>query len=260
EVAALGHLDRIDLADQVGDGDVRRGELLAVAAVARDPHDLGAVALLGHALAAGLADGRQRVVVDLAAGQGGHRLVEEADQHARHARLGLAALAEEDQVLAAEDGVLDLRDDGVVVADDAGQERLAAPQARDEVVAQLLLDRLALPAAGLELPDGSRTRHQRSGRHYGARAQGCQPLSGARIADVCPAARERTSRPGAPGPPRRARSGGWRRPAGSAAACGGDPGGHRGARRRATSRSRAPGPARRGTATSSRRSRGSAWG
>ena len=34
EVAALGDLDRVHLADQVGDGDVWRGELLAVALVA----------------------------------------------------------------------------------------------------------------------------------------------------------------------------------------------------------------------------------
>ena len=162
EIASLGHLDRIDLADEVGDGDVGRGQLLAVAAVAGDPHDRGGVALVGGALAARLADGRQRIVVDLAAGQGGQRLVEQADQHAGHPRLGLAPLAEEDQVLTAEDGVLDLGDDRVVVADDAGQECLAAPQARDEIVTQLLLDRLALPAAVSELPDGPCTGHERS--------------------------------------------------------------------------------------------------
>ena len=37
EVAALGHPDRVDLADQVGDGGVRRGQLLAVAVAAMDP-------------------------------------------------------------------------------------------------------------------------------------------------------------------------------------------------------------------------------
>ena len=40
QVAALGDLDRVDLADQVGDGDVGRGELFAVARVAADPVDL----------------------------------------------------------------------------------------------------------------------------------------------------------------------------------------------------------------------------
>ncbi len=40
EIAALGHFDRVDLADQIGDGDVGRGQLLAVARVARQPGDL----------------------------------------------------------------------------------------------------------------------------------------------------------------------------------------------------------------------------
>ena len=44
EVAALGDLDRVDLADEVGDRDVGRGELLAVAALAVHPLDLGVVA------------------------------------------------------------------------------------------------------------------------------------------------------------------------------------------------------------------------
>src|SRR3972149_3866795 len=55
----------------------------------------------------------------------GPRLVEEPDEQPRHARLGLAALAEEDDVLAGEERVLDLGDDGLLVADDPGKERLA---------------------------------------------------------------------------------------------------------------------------------------
>src|SRR5216110_2610489 len=98
-------------------------------------------------------DRRERVVVDLAAGERGHRLVEQRREEARHARLGLAALAEEDDVLTREDRVLELGHDALVVPDDRGEERLPAPKARDHVVAQLLLDRLRLPAAGPELPD-----------------------------------------------------------------------------------------------------------
>ena len=58
EIAPFGDLDRIDLADQVGDRDVRRGELLAVAVVAADPGDRQRVALLGRVLTAGAADRR----------------------------------------------------------------------------------------------------------------------------------------------------------------------------------------------------------
>ena len=47
EVAALGDLDRVDLADQVGDRGVGRGELLAEAALAVHPLDRRLVAALG---------------------------------------------------------------------------------------------------------------------------------------------------------------------------------------------------------------------
>ena len=67
EVAPLGHLDRIDLADQIRHRDVGRRELFGVAALALDPCDLGRVALLRHELHASPANRRERIVVDLAA-------------------------------------------------------------------------------------------------------------------------------------------------------------------------------------------------
>ena len=48
--------------------------------------------------------------------------VEQGGEGAEDARLGLAAEAEQDEVVAGEDGVDELGDDGVVVADDAGEE------------------------------------------------------------------------------------------------------------------------------------------
>ena len=59
EVAALGDLDRVDLADEVGDGGVGGGQLLAVAVVAVDPLDRRVVALLGDQVA-GVARDRVR--------------------------------------------------------------------------------------------------------------------------------------------------------------------------------------------------------
>ena len=47
EVAALGDLDRVDLADQVGDRGVGRRQLLAEAVVAVHPVDGRVVAVLG---------------------------------------------------------------------------------------------------------------------------------------------------------------------------------------------------------------------
>src|SRR5439155_16434063 len=94
------------------------------------------------------------VVVDLAAADDGDALVEQRDQRTQQARLGLAALAEEDDVLAGEDGVLQLRDDAVVVAADAGEEGLAGGELADQVAAQLGLDGLDAVLGLAELAEG----------------------------------------------------------------------------------------------------------
>ena len=107
QVAALGDLDRVDLADEVGDRDVRRGELLGVAPVARQPVDGGLVAVALHDGLGGRADRRVRVVVELAAADDRDPLVEQADQQAGHPGLRLAAFAEEHDVVAGQDRVLD---------------------------------------------------------------------------------------------------------------------------------------------------------
>ena len=60
--------------------------------------------------------------MNLAAGDVGHLGIEEAGKGAQDAAFGLSAQAEEDEIMAREDGVNDLRDDGVVVADDAGED------------------------------------------------------------------------------------------------------------------------------------------
>ena len=68
--------------------------------------------------------GLVRILVDRRAGnvEIGNRLVEEADERAHQPALGLALFAEEEQVVAGDQGEVDLGDDGVVVADDAGKE------------------------------------------------------------------------------------------------------------------------------------------
>ena len=85
--------------------------------------------------------GRERVVVDLDAGEDRDPLVEQVGQQPEDARLRLPAQAEEEQVVLREDAVDDLRDDRVAVADDAGEELFAGPQLADHVAAQLVLDR-----------------------------------------------------------------------------------------------------------------------
>ena len=77
EGAALSDLDRVDVADQVADRGVRRGQLLGVAVVAVPPGDRQVVAELGGQRPAADADRGVRVVVDLAAGDLGAPLVEQ---------------------------------------------------------------------------------------------------------------------------------------------------------------------------------------
>src|SRR5206468_6558741 len=158
-------------------------ELLAVAAVARDPRDLGLVAALVDRLAAGLTDRGERVVVDLAAGYRRHLVVEQLDQETRHPGFGLAALAQEDDVLAGEDRVLDLRQHAFLVADDAPEESRALLEPRDQVVAQLLLHRLRLIPARSQ--PAARSRFAHSGTMW-PRATRCQFIGSPRTAGTQP--------------------------------------------------------------------------
>ncbi len=139
EVAALRHLYRVDLADQVGDRDVRRRQLLTVAPLAVDPLDRRVLPVHLDQVAAAAADGGERVVVDLAAGDDRYLLVEQVHERADQPGLGLPALAQEDDVLTGQDRVLQVREDRVLVADDAREVLLALLDARDQVLAHLLL-------------------------------------------------------------------------------------------------------------------------
>ena len=99
----------------------------------------------------GRADRGERVVVELAAADDRQPRIEQPDEQARHPGLGLAALAEEDEVLAGQDRVLDGRDDRLLVADDAREDLRRPREASQEVGPQLLLDGPRSPADGAEL-------------------------------------------------------------------------------------------------------------
>jgi hypothetical protein len=154
KVAALGDLDRVDLADEVRDRDVGRRELLAVTAVATDPGYGHVVPVFLDEVQTSTTDRVVGVVVDLAPRDRRHHLVEKADQRAHDAALRLAALAEKDDVVSADDRVRQLRQYGLVVADDSRQQLLAGTQPREEVATHLLLHGLATVPACAELADG----------------------------------------------------------------------------------------------------------
>src|SRR5215813_7468433 len=69
--------------------------------------------------------GIHRIVVDLAPFDRRHPLVEEAEELAQDPGLRLAAEPEQDEVVPAQDGVLDLGQGGLVVADDPREALLA---------------------------------------------------------------------------------------------------------------------------------------
>ncbi len=141
--AALGGLDRIDVADHVGNRHVRRRQLLDVARFARPPGDRHLIAFGLDARLPERRQRRERIVVDLAVGNHRNPLVEQRRQRAENARLGLAAQAEQDEVMPREHGVHQLRHDRVVVADDAGEQRVFPAQVFRQVVAHLVSDRAA---------------------------------------------------------------------------------------------------------------------
>jgi hypothetical protein len=158
KVTALSMLDEVDFADEVGDGDIRCGKLFVVAGGAVDPFDGSIISLFRDEAFAGGGGGVDRIVVDFGAGEDGDEFVEEVGEHAEDAGFGLAAEAKEEDVMFGEEGVDDLGDDGVAVAEDAGEEVAAAAvlfEFGDDVFAEFVFDGEGVVTRGFELADGS---------------------------------------------------------------------------------------------------------
>ena len=119
--------------------------------VAVPPGDRQVVAELRREPAAAGADRRVRVVVDLAAGDDRRPLVEQPADGADQPGLALAALAEQDDVVPGEQRPLDVRQHGLVEADDAGKPVLPGAHPREQVLSDLLLDGAVDVAARLQL-------------------------------------------------------------------------------------------------------------
>src|SRR5690606_15977002 len=73
------------------------------------------------------------------------------DQTAQDPALCLPAKTEQNEIVACQDRVDQLRDDGVVIADDAGKQGVAGLQLADQVVADFLFDRRDRRSPGLAL-------------------------------------------------------------------------------------------------------------
>ena len=158
EIATLGDLDRVDLADDVSDRGVRCGELLAVALGTMDPGDRRDRHPGRDELAGEMRHRSERVVVDLRARHDGEPLVEQLHERPDHAALRLAALAEDDDVVPGDDGVLECWQHVVVVAEHAVDDRPSLADACQQIAAHLVLHGLGAVAGSLQLPERRGTR------------------------------------------------------------------------------------------------------
>jgi len=98
-VPAARGFDGINVANQISDGHVRRGQLFHVAIVGRQVGDGCVVTFAGNQVAAAFTDRFVRIVANLAAGNIWQLRVEQSGKGAQNAALGLSAQAEQNKVM-----------------------------------------------------------------------------------------------------------------------------------------------------------------
>ena len=141
EVFALGHLDRVDIPNEVRDGGVGGGQLFGISALGGYPFYLERVAALQSFFTTGLAYRSIWIVIYLAVLDYRNLVIQQMRQAANQARLRLASFAEKDHVVAGEDRVFKLWNDRMAVTDYAGKQLFAGLHLRDEILSHLLPDR-----------------------------------------------------------------------------------------------------------------------
>src|SRR5712692_5509141 len=153
EVAsAAGRANRINISDDVGHGDIGRREFFDESIVSGHPGDGSIVAVGGDSFAAGAADRFQGIVVDFAARHDWHLRIEDVDEAAQNSALCLATKAKKNEIVARENGIDDLRDDGVFIAVHAREKRLALFDGAKQIATELILNG-AGSAARIEIGD-----------------------------------------------------------------------------------------------------------
>src|SRR5262249_60887673 len=120
-------------------GRVGRAQLCGLTLRGGEPHDPKPTPGLPGRGAPGAPRGGEGIVFESAAWNRRQPLVEKRGQRAQDARLGLSAQSEKDEVVLREDGVLELRNDRLVVADDAREQGSSLADGGNQVFAQLLL-------------------------------------------------------------------------------------------------------------------------
>ena len=155
-----GELRRIDLTDDVG--ELRAGgKPLGVAFRAVPPADRHVVLrAAGNQRPPGRRDGFEGIVVEGNGGiiEVGDPLVKKPAEQPHHAALRLPLFTQKEHVMTGDEGDVDLGDDGVVIADDAGEEFPAVGEGPEKVLPHFLLHRPTPPTGGAQIGEGPRQR------------------------------------------------------------------------------------------------------
>jgi hypothetical protein len=78
--------------------------------------------------------------VNFAALDIGNDLIQKSRQHANEPRFGLAAQAQQDEIMTGKNGVDDLRYDSIFVAENAGKQSLPALYFTNQVFSEFVFD------------------------------------------------------------------------------------------------------------------------
>ncbi len=156
EAAALGHLDGVDVADEVGHAGVGGGELLGVPLAAVPPSDREVVARGGRAPDRLRDDRGVRVLPQLRTLDDWRPFVQQTDERAQQARLALSTLAEQHDVVSGDQRTLELRQHRVLEAEDAGPHVAPLGKRSQQVLPDFGLDASLAVPGGPQLADGAR--------------------------------------------------------------------------------------------------------
>jgi hypothetical protein len=109
--------------------------------------------------------------MDLAARHHRQLLVEQRRERAQDAAFRLTAQPEQDEIVPRQNRVDDLRNNRLFVTDDPGEERVAAFELLNEVVANFVFDRAVGKARGSKFAECRRNRHVSRIQETGDRIQ-----------------------------------------------------------------------------------------
>src|SRR6266850_2123883 len=131
-MAALCGFDGIDIADYVGDSDVWSSKLRDKTGVTIEPLDMRHVSVALQCLPSKGGYRLKRIVVNFRTGNYRKAFIQQFSQLADYPAFRLAAQTEQNEVVSRQDGVDQLRDNGVVVANDSGKKLFPRAQFRDQ--------------------------------------------------------------------------------------------------------------------------------